>query len=625
MMRRTFAWLAVLLINACMASALPLSAQAQSKSLLWERLDTEIEVREDGTLHITETNVIYFTRGTFTFGFREIPYNRLTAVRDVRVSELDPAVSQEIPLRIERSQGKEGLLVKYYFSRPAERELRTFIVRYTVEGAIRYYDEGDQVWWAVVYADRNGFDVRQARATLRLPAGATVQKAEVYGVRAEVRGVGESVLVAEALEPIPNGVTMELRAQFQHGIVRGTPPPWQREFDARRRFEEEAQPVITLVALLFALLLTIGGPAAAAVIYVTRGRDPEVGLVAEYLTAPPNIPPGLGGALYDEHADVQDIVATIVDLARREVLQLREEEPNKWAIARGAAFGTAALEPFERLLINRLGLESREWRRIADLDKQFYFHLPVLQNAIYDALVQRGYYTQSPEKTRARYNTIAAAFLLIGGAALFAAAYFAETLSFALLCPPLGLMATGSAFLVVARHMPVRTRQGAEMRMRVAAFRRYLQNVERYTDINAAPAIFERYLPWAIALGLRQSWVRKFSNASAPLPPWYVPYEPPFARGFPTVSGWSGGGRLAIPAPSQPDISGAATQAPSLERIEQSLGRSLSAFERNLSGMFDALARNLVSAPPSSRSSGGWSGGGFRGGGFSGGGRGGFG
>lgn len=597
-------------------------AGAQSKSLVWERLDTEIVVGEDGALYITEVNVIRFTQGTFTFGFREIPYFRLTDVHDVRVSELDPQSGLEVPLRVEQARDDKQLLVKYYFSRPAERETRTFILRYIVDGAVRYYEKGDQVWWGVVYADRNGFDVRQARATLRVPEGATVQRAEVYGVRAEVHGVGSTTVVADALETIPNGVTMELRVQFTHGVVRGTPPPWQREFDARREFEETMQPVLDLAFLLIGLLFALGGPALAAVIYITRGRDPNVGLVAEYLTTPPDLPPGLGGALYDERADVQDIVATIVDLAQRGVLQLHEEEPNRWTIKRGPSFNSAPLEPFERLLIKRLELNTRDSRSVDSLHQKFYSHLPALQKRIYNALVQRGYYTRSPEATRSNYKVLATLLVVLAFMALIAAIAFAEWANFGFF-PAVGLFVAGFAFALIAPHMPVRTHKGAEMRMRIVAFRRYLQNLERFTDVNIAAALFERYLPWAIALGLQRSWVRKFRAAPTPLPPWYAPYEPSLPRRVLVPVGRSTGERAASPASSKPDIGGAATQAPSLERLEQGLGRSLGAFERNLSGMFDTLARNLTSVPPGS--GGGWSGGGSRGGGFSGGGRGGFG
>ncbi|MCS6774048.1 MAG: DUF2207 domain-containing protein [Thermoflexales bacterium] len=628
MKRQTVLILSVLIPVALFA--LPDTASAQTKSLIWERLDTDITVEPNGDLRIVETNVIRFTEGRFTFGFREFDLSRMAGVEDLRVSEGD------IPLEIETERDSNALLVKYYFASPAERETRTFTLRYRVRGALRYYPDGDQLWWKAVYADRSGFAVQQARVTVRLPAGAQAERAEVYGVRAELRGLGESLITAEALEAIPNGDEMEVRVQFPHGVVSGEPAPWQRAFDERQRFVEAQKPFFDALTLLASLAIFFGGPALAAVLYVTRGRDPNVGLVAEYLTEPPSIPPGLGGALQDEFADIQDIVATLVDLARRGVITLREFEGKHqmdWQIASSNQSAAAELLPYERVLLNALGLLYRSETSIASLRNTFYMRLPEIQNAIYDELVRRGYYTTSPERVRARYRALAGALglvtLFVGIASIV---LLAELTSFAI-CLPLALGVTAVGFWLIAPHMPVRTRAGAEMRMRVAAFKRYLQNIEKYTELDKHTELFERYLPWAIALGLRQSWVNKFKPLPVPPPTWYAPY-PTWAHGSPLPTRGMREPVLASAGspgslPRQVDISEAAHSSGGFADFERSLGSSLSSLERNLGSMFDTLARNMTSQPAASRSSrssfGGWSGGGSFGGGGSGGGRGGFG
>ena len=49
------------------------SAYAQEKSLLWERFDVDIIIRKDSSFEVTEHQTIRFTRGAFTFGYRDIP------------------------------------------------------------------------------------------------------------------------------------------------------------------------------------------------------------------------------------------------------------------------------------------------------------------------------------------------------------------------------------------------------------------------------------------------------------------------------------------------------------------------------------------------------------------------
>ena len=99
--------------------------------------------------------------------------------------------------------------------------------------------------------------------------------------------------------------------------------------------------------------------------------------------------------------------------------------------------------------------------------------------------------------------------------------------------PPIGL-------IIVARYMPRRTEKGADAVARWRAFKRYLQNLEKYTKVEEATGIFERYLPYAVAFGLEQSFIRKFSPVDAPPPTWWIPY------GYPRPyygGGWAGVGR----------------------------------------------------------------------------------
>ena len=62
-------------------------ARAQSKSFVWERFDVQFEILPDGSFWVRETNQIRSSAGTFTFGFREIPLDRVEEIRDVRVYE----------------------------------------------------------------------------------------------------------------------------------------------------------------------------------------------------------------------------------------------------------------------------------------------------------------------------------------------------------------------------------------------------------------------------------------------------------------------------------------------------------------------------------------------------------
>lgn len=620
-------------------------AAQDDKSLEWQRLDVDITVLQSGDLRVVERNVVRFTSGTFSFGYRDIQQERITGISDLSVTE---GAETGEPMRFETTTTDSGdFRIKYYFNTPARNEVRTFTLAYTVSGAVRYYEGGDQVWWSAIYADRSGFPVKQSVVTVNLPASATVQKAESYGVPANVTTEdGNHVVHYEVTEPIQSGTAFEVRVQFPHGVLLGSAPPWQQAFDEQQRYDEEVRPRNDLIALLLGAVALIGGPALAVVTWVTRGRDPNVGLVAEYLTEPPNITPGVAGTLVDETANMQDIIATMVDLARRGVLSMQEQDPKDafatmdYELEAGPNFGKVPLQQHEKALLDALNIDKQP-RRMSSLKNKFYTKIGTINKALYAQMVTDGYYSHDPETTRNTWNGIGVGILvlavLLGCGVIFAV----SNLTNYAFCAPVGLVVTAIIFLVMARNMPKRTRAGAEMKMRLEAFKRYLQNIEKYTNLKEATDQFDKYLPFAIAFGIDRTWVQKFSSVETPVPPWYYPIGYPRTYyPYGTNRASTAGGPIADVAGARPgDISGAA-RAPGvggLEGINKGLAGGLAAMNTNLTGMFQSVANTFTSQPaPVVRSGstsswgggggGGWSGGGGGGGGgSSGGGGGGFG
>ncbi len=599
-------------------------AAAATKSLQWTRLDSEITVLPNGDLQVVETNVINFTSGTFTYGYRDIDTSRLTGVSNIQVTE------QGQPLRVVTSEPDDNVFrITYYFS-AASNEERTFKIAYTIQGATRYYSGGDQVYWVAVYSDRNGYPVLNSRVTVTLPQGATATQAATYGANATVSGSGESVVTAVANGSIDSGEQLEIRVQFPHGIITGQAPPWQAAYDQQATYNETTKPVIDLIVLLVSLVILIGGPALTIVLWYTRGRDPQVGLVAEYLNEPPaNIAPGEAGTLVDERADMQDIIATLVDLGRRGVLTMTETgKTNRsglvydrdWTFARGPNYGNT-VTTFERRLLDALKLSNREQCDLSDLKNKFYTQIDPIKNALYAQLVQDGYYKRSPETTRGIYSGLGVLLMvltIVAGVVALGATDLASTA----LCIPAALGVTTVVFFILARAMPSRTRLGADTKMRLEAFRRYLQNIEKYVDLKTATDQFDKYLPFAIAFGLDRTWISKFSSVDAPAPTWYVPYMPYYGMGHHTGAG--------IPTPKGVGDIGDVARAPGgLESMNKSFSSGLTSMNAGLTAMFSTVASTFISTPAPKSSGGGggggWSGGGSFGGGGSGGGGGGFG
>src|SRR5215216_6038463 len=152
--RQVLSQLLVGLLLGCAAFA-P-AAGAQQRSVTWERFDVDLAVQQDGVVRVAETQAIR-CQGTYQQGFRVIPTDRVTAIDDVSVAEV--VGGQTSPYRASQSQAPntyrtsstdQGLSIDWWFP-PTTNATRTFVLSYTVRGAIRIYDAGDQLQWKAVY------------------------------------------------------------------------------------------------------------------------------------------------------------------------------------------------------------------------------------------------------------------------------------------------------------------------------------------------------------------------------------------------------------------------------------------------------------------------------------------
>jgi WD40 repeat protein len=206
------------------------------KALYWQRYDVDVDVQQSGELRVTETQELVFTRGTFRWGQREIPFHRLSDIRDVTVSEeggpyyMESDSGEPYTYSVTRDDGT--LKIRYNFP-PSANTRRTIVIAYTVDGALRYYaDQGvDRLAWAAIPAG-NPFLTERSVITLHVPKPAFFTSYGLHGAESETSfqpDQGDAAIRVKG--PIAAGQEVEAVAEWQHGVVAGTPQPWQRELD----------------------------------------------------------------------------------------------------------------------------------------------------------------------------------------------------------------------------------------------------------------------------------------------------------------------------------------------------------------------------------------------------------
>ena len=231
-------------------------------------------------------------------------------------------------------------------------------------------------------------------------------------------------------------------------------------------------------------LLPLVVAAALFLWWLWVGRDPARGVVVPTWEPPAEIRPGPAGALVDQRADPGDVLATILDLARRGYLRIVESHPagvpakggSDAAIARMLLDKSGAWEtewrfertdkplgdllPFEGAILFALFQGEREAGARA-LRTRIPAHLPGIYRSLYDDLVRRGYFLRSPVATRREWQVLAA---IIGAGGVAASQYGREALA-------VSLLVCAGLLVLFGWWMPVPTRRGAKMRDRLEGLR----------------------------------------------------------------------------------------------------------------------------------------------------------
>ena len=148
-----------------------------------------------------------------------------------------------------------------------------------------------------------------------------------------------------------------------------------------------------------------------------EGRDKPIELVADYLPEPPDdLAPGMAGTLLDESVDMQDVIATLVDLARRKAISITEVKESTFFVKRTDFIyrrerTDTELQAYEEVLIKALFGRKSEVK-LSDLKNDFYTELPAIRKSMYQAVVEAGFFPRNPSNVRTTYYAIGVVGLL---------------------------------------------------------------------------------------------------------------------------------------------------------------------------------------------------------------------
>ena len=443
-----------------------------------------------------------------------------------------------------------------------------YVLRYRTTRQVGRFQDYDELYWN---ATGNGwiFPIDQATARIRLPQAARFGQRAVYtGPQGSTASNAElvderpgeiSFKTTQALGPY-EGLTVAVA--FPKGVV-AMPPESTR---AGWWLADYAPPLVGLLGLL-------GLCGFYFVAWKRAGRDPRAGTVVPMFTPPDDLTPAGMRYLTKMAADNRTFAAALVDMGVRGHIKLEEQDRGllfgkKMELQR--LNGVEPLHEEEQAALDRLCRPGEELM----LDQNNHESFSSAKNALNESFKAR----YEGKMFNRNYGWAAAglvAFLaalwlaasavvvatdtadvwqigVVAGSLLVSAllwlafhhsalgkcllsliSFMAISLAFILGMPILGEALSSGWYLPIilpALALPLvisafwwisaPTPQGRKILDHIAGFKQYLsiterERLDRMTAPQDTPEIFERYLPYAIALGVENRWANRFSGVLA--------------------------------------------------------------------------------------------------------------
>ena len=558
-----FLWLAALLF--------PAAASAEERILDYR---SDIAVQPDSSLLVTETITVRAEGDRIKRGiYRDFP-TRYKGRRGSRVrvgfellgvtrnGATEPATTEPVANGVRIRIGSEDVYLNHGEHR--------YAVRYRTTRQLGRFDDYDELYWNVT---GNGwvFPIDRVEARVTLPSPAAFGQHAVYtgpqgatGKQARVVSKRPGEILFRTTAPLGPYEGLTVAVAWRKGVVAGP-----SESDRRNWWLADNGPPL---AGALALLAILGFYFHA---WKRAGRDPRPGTVVPLFSPPDDLSPAAMRYIWKMGTDNRAFAAALVDLGVKGHVRLVEEDggwfsSDKTRIFRRIETGEP-LPAAEQAMLRELAMSGesvvmeqknhakfRAARGALDEDfkKRFegkLFHrnwgwagagLLVFAAGLWLAAAAIGAATGAVELTTILVGlgglTVAAMLsalindaaavgkcLLILGAFVFGGlalatgmpVFFAAVQSgwwLPLALPALAMPVVVSAFW----WMSAPTLEGRGVLDRIAGFRQYLsiaerERLDRMTAPEDTPEIFERYLPYAIALGVENRWADRFRDVLA--------------------------------------------------------------------------------------------------------------
>lgn len=313
------------------------------------QVEIDAQLHADGAMGVTESRTYRFV-GSFSYAFRTLPTTGPVTFEDIRISER----GQFYRLSDSKAPGtysiiprQEKIEIRWFFR--ASDESRTFDFHYRVKNAIQKYDDVAVLYYQFISGDWDRWS-KNVHISLKPPK--RLSKTQInewlHGPLWAESRIEEDGSITAWCEHLPKYTYFEVRALYPPEVFPGTEKKYgpvrseimREEADWAEEANMERERAIKVAEARkkrqeygkwIMIIFGLAGLAGWWNIFRKYGKRPKIPAIPSVSSDVSwEISPALVGyLLYNQQISGGALVATLLDLARRGFIALREEEEEK--------------------------------------------------------------------------------------------------------------------------------------------------------------------------------------------------------------------------------------------------------------------------------------------------------
>jgi uncharacterized membrane protein len=522
-----------------------------------KNFDVNINIQKDGSLIVTEKIVYDFGTNQRHGIFRDIP---LTSVNGPELNIKVIEVKDELgnPYKYTTSITKNILKIKIGDPDIFVTGSKTYIITYQVYNAIRTFEDHDELYWNVT-GNEWPVAIQNANASVILP-GPFISNVKMDCFTGPYGSLQKNCTFNQDGPNVNYSITQPLNANEGLTIVLGLPLGYINKTYLSQPhkpsvvgilenyFKNNFKTLVFRIIISFFLILflvyiylrfiivylrqlSIWRTKPNPVIPKELKKEP---IPVEY-NPPDNLLPIDVGTILDRNVDPADISSVIIDLAVRGYLKIRytAQQIPFWPDKKDFEFiklkdGNDLVHPADKIIFELL-FGYRDKVKLSDLKQQrasLQRDIERIRENTEQYLYYKGYFDQEAKNKLKRLKDYISAVIVILFLVLFIYPIFLLKLKDIPIFDLLVVVVFIAFIVLTLKQSNKLTPQGISALRKILGFREFLQLTEKdkLELLNAPelqPEMFEKFLPYAMVLGVEDKWIKKFEGIYNTLPKWY--------------------------------------------------------------------------------------------------------